>query len=82
QMMEPDNTPVKSLLRAHDIGKSQGLKFVYAGNLPGEVGKTENTFCPSCAAALIERTGFRVLSNRLAHGKCHKCGTEIPGRWE
>ncbi len=82
QMLEPDNTPVRSLLRAHDIGKSQGLKYVYAGNLPGEVGRTEDTICPSCGTTLVERNGFRVLSNKLVHGNCHKCGTNIPGRWE
>ncbi len=82
RMQEPDNTPVKSLLRAHDIGKARGLKFVYAGNLPGEVGRTEDTFCPSCGTTLVERTGFRVLANRLVHGSCHRCGTKIPGRWK
>ncbi len=82
RMVEPDNTPVKSLLRARTIGLKKGLHYVYAGNRPGEVGETENTICPSCETTLIERLGFRIVSNRLDHGCCHKCGTKIPGRWE
>jgi pyruvate formate lyase activating enzyme len=82
KMTEPDNTPVKTLLRARTIGLKEGLQFVYAGNRPGEVGGTENTMCPSCGTILIERNGFRILANKLKHGACPKCGTKIPGRWE
>lgn len=82
RMTDPDDTPVSALLRARTIGLGQGLKFVYAGNRPGEVGETENTFCPSCGESLVERYGFRILSNKLKHGSCFKCGTKIPGRWE
>ena len=35
--------------------REAGLRFVYAGNLPGRVGPWENTRCPSCQATLIER---------------------------
>ena len=31
-----------------EIGTAAGLRFVYAGNLPGRVGPWENTRCPSC----------------------------------
>lgn len=82
RMTDPDNTPVKTLMRARKIGLTEGLKFVYAGNRPGEVGDTENTFCPSCGETLVERYGFRVLGNKLKNGQCFKCGTKIPGRWE
>lgn len=82
KMTDPDNTPVSTLLRARSIGLKHGLRFVYAGNRPGEVGETENTFCPSCGATLVERYGFRIVSNKLNHGRCFKCDTEIPGRWD
>ena len=39
------------LLRAADIGRQAGLRYVYAGNLPGSVGGLENTLCPGCGAA-------------------------------
>jgi len=65
------------------IGKEAGLKFVYSGNRPGEVGPTENTFCPSCGETLIERVGFQVLSNEMGpEGTCPKCATAIPGVWK
>jgi pyruvate formate lyase activating enzyme len=82
KMSDPDDTPVSTLLRAREIGLRAGLGYVYAGNRPGEVGQTENTFCPSCGATVVERHGFRVLSNKIKNGSCFKCGAKIAGRWE
>ncbi len=81
KMTDPDNTPVKTLLRACEIGKGAGLHYVYAGNLPGSVGGWENTYCPACNALLIERWGFRVLQNVIEQGACARCGNVIPGVW-
>jgi pyruvate formate lyase activating enzyme len=81
KMTEPGNTRVASLLRASEIGAAEGLRFVYAGNLPGQVGRWENTYCPGCGELLIERHGFRVLRNRVAEGLCPKCARAIPGFW-
>ena len=50
-------TTARQLIRAAEIGVEEGLHFVYAGNLPGRVGPWENTFCPQCHTALIERAG-------------------------
>ena len=66
---------------AYDAGKSAGLRYVYAGNMAGRVAEHENTVCHHCNTLLIERTGFRVLQNRIANGKCPDCGGTIPGRW-
>jgi pyruvate formate lyase activating enzyme len=74
-------TSAQQLLRAAEIGYEEGLKFVYAGNLPGRVGPYENTYCPRCRAMLIERWGFRVRSYRIRDGHCPECGERIPGRW-
>ena len=81
KMTDRENTEADSLLRARETGYAAGLHFVYAGNRPGEVGDSENTFCPSCKTTLIERWGFRVFSNKLVDGKCYKCGSAIAGRW-
>jgi pyruvate formate lyase activating enzyme len=74
-------TPVETLVRAYDIGKEAGLWFVYAGNLPGQVGGRENTFCPHCGAVAIRRRGFQVLTYDLDNGCCAGCGKRLPGLW-
>jgi pyruvate formate lyase activating enzyme len=81
KMNDRSATPVETLLSAAEIGTEEGLRYVYAGNIPGRVGEWENTRCPSCRATLIERYGFRVRRNRLRAGACPDCGTAIPGRW-
>jgi pyruvate formate lyase activating enzyme len=72
-------TPLKSLQQAQEIGFSAGLKFVYAGNIPGSGG--ENSLCPSCRAVMIKRWGFGIEENRLLDGCCPQCGTKIAGVW-
>jgi pyruvate formate lyase activating enzyme len=81
RMTDPVPTPSYTLQRAAAIGSSAGLRFVYAGNLPGQTGTLENTYCPSCHMLLIERRGFRVLSNTLDRGTCPGCSSQIPGVW-
>ncbi len=82
RMSEPGPTPVTTLLRAHEIGRSFGLHHVYAGNMPGRVGETEHTYCPACGTILIERQGFTIRANHLQGDRCPRCGTGIAGRWE
>jgi pyruvate formate lyase activating enzyme len=79
--MSNANTPASALLRAYEIGRRAGLRFVYPGNIPGAFGEREGTHCPSCDALVIGRTGFRVTSYRLVHGSCPDCGTVVPGVW-
>ncbi len=81
KMQDRANTAAGSLLRAAEIGKRAGLRYVYAGNLPGRVGTYENTYCPSCQTLLIERYGYTILKNVLKDGACPTCHTQIPGVW-
>jgi pyruvate formate lyase activating enzyme len=81
-MTEPDNTTARTLLRAAEIGEEAGLRYVYAGNLPGQVGEYEHTFCPNCKTRLIERYGYVILDYRItAQGTCPDCATKIAGLW-
>jgi len=74
-------TPVGTLERAHDIGREQGLEFVYLGNVSGH--RYENTFCPRCGELLIRRRGVGVMASRIKAGRCPQCGHSIPGvGWE
>lgn len=82
QMTDPANATSRDLIRAAEIGASEGLHFVYAGNLPGRVGLWENTRCPGCRRTLVERCGYLIRSNELAaNGHCPGCGRLIPGLW-
>jgi pyruvate formate lyase activating enzyme len=82
KMTDPDNTDAKTLIRAAEIGREAGLRFVYAGNLPGQVGEYEDTFCPQCNYRLLQRRGYVILAYHITgEGTCPKCNTKIPGLW-
>ena len=82
KMTDPDNASSGYLLKAAEIGKEAGLRDVYAGNLPGQVGDFEHTFCPGCNTLLVERAGFHVRQvNIQEDGACPNCGQAIPGVW-
>jgi len=74
------STPPDSIKRARDLGYEAGLKYVYTGNLPGDVG--EKTFCHNCHELLIDRVGFNVTQNKIKDELCPKCGKKIPGVWD
>ena len=82
KMTDPPPTPVKTLIRAAEIGQEAGLNYVYAGNIPGRTKGYENTVCPHCQTSLIERVGYSIRSYHLtAEGACPKCSAAIPGVW-
>ncbi len=84
KMLDHANTRADQLLRAAEIGKRSGLRYIYAGNLPGRTGNWENTYCPGCHKLLIERSGFQVKQDLLSsvQGKCPGCNHKIPGFWK
>ncbi|HNQ23801.1 MAG TPA: AmmeMemoRadiSam system radical SAM enzyme [Phycisphaerae bacterium] len=82
KMGDTRRTPSETLARAAETGTRAGLRYVYAGNLPGGVGDREHTYCHSCGARLISRVGFSVRENRMQGSACYACGTRIPGVWE
>jgi len=83
KMTNRGNTPPETLMRAAAIGRDAGLRFVYAGNLPGEIGDLENTYCPNCKTLLVERYGYFIQGYHLtAEGTCPKCNQQVPGRWD
>ena len=74
RMLDSRITPAQSIHRAVKIGRDAGLRYVYAGNIPGDL--YENTFCPSCGKAVIERVGYRTRVHLLGNS-CPHCGQEI-----
>jgi pyruvate formate lyase activating enzyme len=82
KMMDNRDTTAGDLVRACEIGREAGLRFIYAGNLPGRVGPWEHTWCPGCGELLIERFGYRIVKQRIgADGRCPSCAAPIPGVW-
>jgi pyruvate formate lyase activating enzyme len=81
KMTENANTTVSHLMRAYEIGRRAGLRYIYPGNIPGAFGDLESTHCPNCNNIVVGRRGFRVTSSDMNEGRCGKCSFEIPGRW-
>ena len=82
RMTDREDTSADMLARAAAIGRSNGLRFVYAGNRPGNVGDLEDTRCATCRTPLIERWGYEIRSCRVTpDGRCPSCETPVPGRW-
>src|SRR5436190_6580355 len=65
KMMDTANTTADMLLAAAAIGRANGLRYVYAGNLPGGVGDLEDTRCASCGDTLIARDGHLIRDYRV-----------------
>ena len=81
-MTDRGPTTPAMLVNAAAIGREEGLRYVYAGNLPGRVGDLEHTCCQECGERLIARRGYLIQDYRLtASGSCPRCGTPVPGRW-
>ncbi len=77
KMHDRGTTPQATLRRAYELGRQSGLRYVYVGNLPDA--HLENTFCPNCNQAVIERWGFQVRRRQIRDGKCIHCGTVVDG---
>ena len=80
KMQHLPSTSLKRLEMAREIAVSEGLYYVYIGNVRSKEG--ENTYCPDCKSLLIERIGYTILQNRLKDGCCPDCGREIYGVWK
>lgn len=72
-------TSVSTLIRARDIARKAGCKFVYVGNLPGK--GFENTVCPNCKKVVVERRGYSIVNYNITDDKCAYCETTISGVW-
>jgi pyruvate formate lyase activating enzyme len=82
KMTDPQNTTPEMLLAAADIGRGSGLRYIYAGNLPGRVRTLEDTHCAACGELLVARYGYLVRKYRVtSNGRCPTCAAPVPGRW-
>ena len=75
KMQDVEATPTEKIHEAIKIGKEEGLKYIYSGNIGRD--EYENTYCEKCGGKMIERQGYKI-ENKLEKNKCPNCGTKIP----
>ncbi len=70
-------TSTESLMRAYEIGKEAGLKYIFIGNVPGlDMG---SSICSGCGHKLIERNGYQLGSYNIMNNACMSCGERVEG---
>ncbi len=82
KMLDVPRTPGSTLRRAYKIGKEEGLKYLYVGNIDDE--DFESTYCPGCGKRVIDRSGSigQYVTNELdENGICPHCGYRLEGVW-
>jgi pyruvate formate lyase activating enzyme len=77
KLLDAPRTSPKTLHRAWEIGKEEGLRYVYQGNIPGSDG--ENTYCYSCKKLIIGRYGYTIGEYHIKDGACQFCNAIIDG---
>ena len=73
-------TPEDTLRRAREIGRTEGLRYVYAGNAMIENGET--TFCPACHKPVLRRVRFEIAERHLVGSACGWCAEPLAGVWK
>ena len=76
QMHDRGATPERAIIKAVQIGREEGLNYVWAGNMPGR--GNEDTVCPNCNKTVIARTLFSINKMNLSDNRCGHCDTSLP----
>ena len=82
RMTDPANTTPAMLVAAAAIGRRNGLRYVYAGNLPGRVGDLRTRGVTRAERCSSSARLSRAARPADATGRCAECGVEVPGRWK
>jgi pyruvate formate lyase activating enzyme len=78
RMLDRPPTPLETLERAAEIGRKAGLRYIYLGNVHRN---DDDTRCPGCGQALIERSRYMVKAvNVTDSNRCGNCGAEFDGK--
>jgi pyruvate formate lyase activating enzyme len=77
KMLNLPQTPVKTLEEHCKVARTEGLRYVYVGNVPGH--PWEHTYCPECKTVAVERYGFDITGWNLDEkNRCPSCGYQLP----
>jgi pyruvate formate lyase activating enzyme len=78
KMRDRPPTPPATLRRARAIGRANGLRYVYTGNVRDPEGAS--TWCAGCGERVIGRDAYEIDAWLLdGAGACLACGTPVPG---
>jgi pyruvate formate lyase activating enzyme len=80
KLRDRPHTPGSTLTRARDIALSNGLRYVYTGNVHDRTG--QSTYCHACGALLVERDWYELGAWKLEDGRCSWCGEPCAGVFE
>jgi len=81
KMREIPPTPTATLSRARHIALTNGLHYVYTGNVHDKEGSS--TYCPQCGEQLIERDWFELGKWNLdAEARCRYCHYTVAGHFD
>jgi len=79
QFTETATTPLDVLEKAYALGKSEGLRYVYLGNVAG---KSIDSQCPHCLQTVVRRSSYHTTTKLTREGECPQCGAQIAGVWK
>jgi len=81
KMRDHRPTPAATLVRARRTAMTNGLRYVYTGNVHDPAG--QSTYCHGCGAPVIGRDGYTLTSWGLTEeGRCAACGAPCAGAFE
>jgi len=74
KMTDRPPTQASDLKYARGMAMSEGLRFVYMGNVNSPDGR--DTLCPDCGRLMIRRDGLTGLQDDTHQGHC-RCGSDL-----
>ncbi|HEY3321811.1 MAG TPA: AmmeMemoRadiSam system radical SAM enzyme [Planctomycetota bacterium] len=78
KMLDKPITPARTLTRAREIARKNGLHYVYTGNVDDLEGGS--TYCSKCGQVVIGRNSWEISEwNLKPDGRCRFCDAVCPG---
>lgn len=75
EMNDVNWTSPDSLLAARQTAMSEGMNYVYTGNILAE--GASDTYCPECGTDVIKRLGYLIEIEALDGNRCAGCRHEL-----
>ncbi|WP_045225933.1 AmmeMemoRadiSam system radical SAM enzyme [Methyloterricola oryzae] len=81
KLLDHPPTPPATLLNARRIAMTNGVRYVYVGNVHDK--QADSTYCHSCGELLIGRDWYELSDwNLTPEGACAACGAACAGVFE